>query len=77
MARKLFFFNKNWIDPDANAKGIRVGFVSDDGVFSTASWSEYKDRYFHRQSDEDNASFEDSKAIDQVPTHWAAIKIEL
>lgn len=74
---EVLLFNKKWIDPDTNSKGVRIGFINEDGVFQSAEYSSYKDCYFNRTSEHDDKGFESNKAVDQVPTHWAVIEVEL
>lgn len=38
-------YHPDWIDPDFNPKGTRVGFMRDDGVFISAKWWDYQDAY--------------------------------
>ena len=60
-----------------NNKGVRIGFVNEDGVFQSSEYSNYKDCYYNRNSEDDDSSFENLKASDQVPTHWAEIEVTL
>lgn len=62
--------NEKWINEDYNPKGIRNGFLGGDGIWVSNYWCNYHDEYHTRTSDEDDESFSDPKAENQVPTHW-------
>ena len=64
--------NENWIDEDYNLLGVRIG-VYGDGIWTSAYWCRVHDEYHTRISDEDDNTFEDSKAESQIPTHWRPI----
>lgn len=42
---EVLAYHHNWIDPDDNQKGTRVGFMMDDGTFVSAKWCSYHDAY--------------------------------
>lgn len=65
-------FSPGWIDEDFNPNGTRVCFLGGDGWIS-AYWCNYHDEYHTRDSVEDNEQFADSKAENQIPTHWMPI----
>lgn len=44
---EVMAFNKNWITPDFNQKGIRSGFIGGDGTFISAKWFDYQDTYLN------------------------------
>lgn len=62
--------NDKWIHLDFNPKGIRVGYHCDLIGYVTAYFCGQHDCYMTRTSDEDDETFELSKAEDQIPTHW-------
>jgi len=64
--------NEKWIDEDFNENGVRIGCYGD-GIWTSAYWCNTHDEYHTRTSDEDDEAFEDSKAEDQIPTHWRPI----
>lgn len=38
-------YNKEWIDPDWNPNGTRVGFLNGNGEFTSAKWCAHQDCY--------------------------------
>jgi hypothetical protein len=75
---EVLMFNKKWIDPDIeDSKGVRIGYLDEDGVYHSVEWSSYSDCYYNRNSEEDDNTFSSPKAVDQVPTHWAFIEVPL
>ena len=71
---EVLLYNEKWINEDFNPKGIRIGFRDDVSGWISAYWCNYHDDYHTRTSDEDDLQFVDSKAENQVPTHWMEIK---
>lgn len=72
---EVLMFNKKWIDPDIeDSKGVRIGYLDEDGTYHSIEWSSYSDCYYNRDSEEDDSSFSNPLASDQVPTHWSEIK---
>jgi hypothetical protein len=69
---EVLLFNKEWIDEDYNPKGIRIGFLDGGHVWCSAFCSCITD-YYHRDSNKDDNGFLDSKAENQIPTHWMPI----
>lgn len=67
---EIQLFNKLWINEDFNPLGIRFGFLDDVSGWVSAYWCNYHDSYHTRTSDEDDKTFEDFKAENQIPTHW-------
>ncbi len=49
-------YHPDWICPDFNPKGTRVGFVGGDGDFISAEWFDYQDTY--------------QNAYGTMPTHY-------
>jgi len=70
---EVLFKSDKWINEDYNPNGTRIGFYNGDW-YTTAYWCNYQDCYMERTSDEDDDTFEDSLAINQIPTHWKLIK---
>lgn len=62
--------NDKWKNEDDNPEGIRSGFLVSDGTWVSSYWCNYHDEYHTRSSNEDDDQFEDSKAENQIPTHW-------
>lgn len=54
-------YHPNQIDLDFNLKGIRVGFMMDDGTFTSARWNNEQDNQFADTS--------------LIPTKWHKITI--
>jgi hypothetical protein len=73
---EVLLYNEKWISDD-NPKGIRVGFWCDVQGWVSAYWCNYHDEYHTRVSSEDDVKFEDSKAENQIPTHWMSIEADL
>jgi len=67
--QEILLKNEKWIHEDFNIKGVRAGSYCD-GIWTSAYWCGYHDEYHTRTSDEDDDSFTDSLALNQVPTHW-------
>jgi hypothetical protein len=48
---EVIAYNPNWIHPDWNERGMRVGFQNftqdDDGEFVSAKWWDYQDTYIN------------------------------
>ena len=71
---EVLLYSEKWINEDYNPKGIRVGFWCDVQEWVSAYWCNYHDEYHTRTSCEDDEKFEDSKAENQIPTHWMNIE---
>ncbi len=67
---EVLLFNEKWKNEDYNTKGIRVGFLDGIGGFISAYWCNYHDEYHTRNSEEDDKTFTDFEAKNQIPTHW-------
>ena len=54
---EVFAFNKEWIDEDFNPKGVRIGFLGEDG-FISAVWDSEYDMYgcVHEEGDDYDSS---------------------
>jgi hypothetical protein len=38
-------FHPDWVHPDWNPNGTRIGFLNGDDHFNTAKWCDYHDKY--------------------------------
>ena len=70
---EILMYNAKWIDEDFNPNGTRIGFKSDVLGYVTAYWCNKHDEYLTRDSFENNTNFKNTKAEDQIPTHWCYI----
>lgn len=68
---EVLAFNRKWIDEDFNPKGIRVGFLSDDG-FISAFWYDEQDCYetISKQHCEDDEDFYANHIDNTEPEFW-------
>lgn len=55
----LLGYNKEWIDPDFNPKGIRECFIGGEGTWISAKWHDYQDTYINGEK--------------TLPTHYMLI----
>lgn len=62
-----------WIDEDYNVNGVRIGTYAE-GVWTSAYWCRQHDEYHTRTNQEDDSTFDDSSAENQIPTHWRPIE---
>lgn len=74
VGQEVLLYNEKWIDEDFNPKGIRIGWFGDSSGWTSAYWCNYHDEYHTRDNADDNEQFTDSKAENQVPTHWMPIE---
>jgi len=65
--------NQKWIDEDYNTTGVRIGSYGD-GKWISAYWCRTHDEYHTRTSEDDDTTFTDSLAENQIPTHWRPIE---
>jgi len=70
---EVLLFNAKWKNEDWNPKGIRIGYKDGIGGWISAYWCNYHDDYHTRNSEEDDKTFTDFKAENQIPTHWMEI----
>lgn len=70
--KEVLLYNKKWVHEDFNPHGIRIGFLGGEGWIS-AYYCNCHDEYMTRNSVEDDEEFEDSKAENQIPTHWCPL----
>ena len=57
-------YHDDWVDPDFNPKGTRIGFFTDEGEFCNARWNDSQDTYITDYSE-------------VLPTHYAIITYPL
>ena len=69
---EVLCFNPEWVNADFNPQGLRVGFRSGEGDFTTAHWWDYQDTYMTISKDNCEGNPEFSKEIQDntEPTHW-------
>ena len=72
---EVLLFNENWKHPDWNPRGIRIGFLDDVSGWVSAYWCNTHDEYHTRDSMLDDEQFEDSSAMNQIPSHWKEITL--
>lgn len=63
-------YNKKWVHPDWNPKGIRIGFREEDRFYS-AQW-DGDSNYSTHSSDEDEEYY-DHRGKDELPKYWIEI----
>lgn len=56
---EVLAFSPDWIHPDFNPRGVRLGFRNGFGEFTTARWEDYQDHYVTEE--------------DSQPTLWKEI----
>lgn len=49
-AMEVVAFHPDWVDPDFNPNGTRVGFINGDDKFYSAKWCDYHDVYENDES---------------------------
>lgn len=56
-------YHPEWINPDFNPKGIRIGFIGGEGTFLSAYWWDYQDTYV-------NGEEHDGAGQTCIPTYY-------
>lgn len=71
---EVLAYNSKWVDIDFNPKGIRIGFLSEDG-FISAYWWDYQDCYItiSKSICKDNKDFYINAIDNTEPEYWMEI----
>ena len=71
---EVIAYNHKWVDEDFNSKGMRIGFLSDDG-FISAFWYDEQDCYetISKLHCESNKDFYRSHIDNTEPEFWTPI----
>lgn len=72
---EVIAFSKKWINEDFNPRGIRVGFLTDDGQFISAYWWDYEDDYIaiYKDKCENSPDFFENHLDKTEPEYWLKI----
>lgn len=71
---QVLCYNKEWIDPDFNPEGTRVGFFIEHIGFTTAHWWDYQDTYMTISSDHCDPGIFSKEILDHIqPTHFMVL----
>jgi hypothetical protein len=55
-------YSPKWVDEDYNPEGVRICFINDEGVWSSARWDNEQDRY-------ETEPWDSMEIFDNRPTH--------
>lgn len=69
---EVLAFHEEWIDPDFNPDGIRVGFLNGDHEFVSTYWWDYQDDYIaiDRTKCEAHPDFFKRHISNTEPQYW-------
>lgn len=76
IGEEVIAYRSDWVDPDFNPTGTRVGFRTDDNDFVSAYWWDYHDDYIAIANWKCNSSpeFFVNHINKTIPEYWIKIK---